>query len=570
MRIRHFAGLLLALALLRPDAAFAGASQPPAMTQLPAARDNLGGDNSCNPATDPGKNGSVNADPTGVALSDVAFTYCLAATVNGAPANLYLPSGVYNVSQSIVLTTQNLYGPGATIETSAGISVLTLGDATHEYTGQINIGQLAGPGSGGTTDAITVANASRSHVTIGVAAYGFRYGIRLYTPLAGKVATENHFDFALLKLCNTGVYYDPGSASGNDEQGNIFNGSILACAHGFVSHALSGASADNLSIFTGTIDNAAVGGSQDIEDGSGDNLFFMAFARPAAVTLGGGSFLLNQAQVVFSGFSNTAAPVNPAAWFGLCNSQDLPTPYITGWSICNNLSSGGAEVDLFNTGANTDGFDFRQLLGGGLSRDLLWLHGDGGAVLGAATGASKGAGTLNAAAAVYDNGTAPSGSAGTGYVRAGSPSITDPLISTHVISTAQLDATNNTTIAIVPGLSVPLVAGGKYQCRGHLTGTSGSAGGVKMALVGTSGLSVTSLSITAQVWAGSSIGGLGTVTSLGSVSIGNTVAFTDIYFEGALVVNAGGTINVEVAQQASNGTTTSVLVNSTLACDRAS
>ncbi len=58
----------------------------------------------------------------------------------------------------------------------------------------------------------------------------------------------------------------------------------------------------------------------------------------------------------------------------------------------------------------------------------------GGVQLGTPTGGDKGQGTLNPQGAVYDNGTAPTGTAGSGYVRATSPSLTTPTVAGGAIT----------------------------------------------------------------------------------------------------------------------------------------
>jgi hypothetical protein len=59
--------------------------------------------------------------------------------------------------------------------------------------------------------------------------------------------------------------------------------------------------------------------------------------------------------------------------------------------------------------------------------DFLCQHDDGGITIGSPTGADKGAGTLNIAGSIYNNGTAPTGSGG-GYVLATGPTMSAPTI----------------------------------------------------------------------------------------------------------------------------------------------
>jgi hypothetical protein len=135
-------------------------------------------------------------------------------------------------------------------------------------------------------------------------------------------------------------------------------------------------------------------------------------------------------------------------------------------------------------------------------------------------------------------------------------------------STAQLSAASTTTLAVVAGLSQALTAGKTYVCRAHLTVSTGSASaGAKAALVATGSLTATSISYTVQVWSGITLSANTTTTTLGT-AVGATAAVTDIYIEGAIVVNAAGTINVQAAQNVSNVTATLFPINSTFQCVR--
>ncbi len=60
--------------------------------------------------------------------------------------------------------------------------------------------------------------------------------------------------------------------------------------------------------------------------------------------------------------------------------------------------------------------------------DRIHIYCDGGVTFGTPTGLSKGSATLNLAGALYDNGTAPTGTAGSGYVRATSPVLATPTL----------------------------------------------------------------------------------------------------------------------------------------------
>jgi hypothetical protein len=176
--------------------------------------------------------------------------------------------------------------------------------------------------------------------------------------------------------------------------------------------------------------------------------------------------------------------------------------------------------------------------------------------------------TLNATTAINDNGTAPTGTAGSGYVRATGGTLTDPIIQEFEVSTATLTKTTDTTLATVTGLSQALTAGKTYNCHGHLTGTAGASGGITVALVATASLSATQTTWTGFTWNGTTAVSHTTVTALGSNIAAATAVYSDIDIDGSIVVNAGGTINVQAAQNASNATATTVLQGSTFSCVR--
>lgn len=150
-----------------------------------------------------------------------------------------------------------------------------------------------------------------------------------------------------------------------------------------------------------------------------------------------------------------------------------------------------------------------------------------------------------------------------------STTLTDTINQEFTVSTADVSFTSNTTLATITGLSIALTASKTYSCGGHLTVTaSGASGGIKVQLVASGGLTATSASFTAENDNGTTTNARSTVTALGS-SVGNaTAAVTDVYLDGAIVVNAAGTINVQAAQNASDGTTLTVGKNSTFRCVR--
>ncbi len=241
------------------------------------------------------------------------------------------------------------------------------------------------------------------------------------------------------------------------------------------------------------------------------------------------------------------------------------------WELGKQTDNSFFIYDVANT-ANALGVSITGTTVLGESSNLTLVR-SGGAQIGAPTGGDKGAGTLNPAGAIYDNGTAPTGTAGSGYVHATSPTLvsptlTDPIDQGFAVATGTLTATSNTVLATVPGLSIALTAGKTYSCRAALWGTANASGGIKMSLVATGSLAGT-VSGFENLW------NAGTVISNGAISSAfpaalNAVtgAYNNFTFEGSVVVTTGGTINLQAAQNASFATSTTVLQGSTFSCTR--
>lgn len=129
--------------------------------------------------------------------------------------------------------------------------------------------------------------------------------------------------------------------------------------------------------------------------------------------------------------------------------------------------------------------------------------------------------------------------------------------------TTQFDKTTDTTLANISGLSLTLVAGHTYQFTVALHVAPDAVGGQKYAIAGT----CTATAIIYQVNTINNTTNANIINSRqtalgGSVGVaGGTVDFTEIV--GTITVNAGGTLTVQFAQNASNGTS-SVLIGSTL------
>lgn len=130
-------------------------------------------------------------------------------------------------------------------------------------------------------------------------------------------------------------------------------------------------------------------------------------------------------------------------------------------------------------------------------------------------------------------------------------------------STTQLDATSNTTLANIAGL-VATVTPGSYLVRLHLTGTAGASGGWKTAFKYT-GTVLSALTMTGYAYTASAVAVAATTTTTDQASIiAATTAYIGAIIEGSIVVTTGGTIQAQFAQNASNGTPSSIYVGSTM------
>lgn len=127
----------------------------------------------------------------------------------------------------------------------------------------------------------------------------------------------------------------------------------------------------------------------------------------------------------------------------------------------------------------------------------------------------------------------------------------------------QFDKTTSTTLADVTGLSVTVTAGRTYSFRAVLIVSADATGGGKYSIAGTATATAFRMSVANARFDTSAWAAIGTNTTMGTAlagHAGSTAYFVTI--EGFITVNAGGTLTVQFAQNASNGTS-SVLVGST-------
>lgn len=131
--------------------------------------------------------------------------------------------------------------------------------------------------------------------------------------------------------------------------------------------------------------------------------------------------------------------------------------------------------------------------------------------------------------------------------------------------------TTSVTLASITGFSQSLAASATYSCNGfmHFTTAPTVSNGVKLALATSDTLTVTTLNFTAIGLnaAAFATSGVGTATALGSTAIASSNVFTDILLQAEIVVNAAGTLQLQIAENASSGT---IAGNARWDCHRAS
>lgn len=131
-----------------------------------------------------------------------------------------------------------------------------------------------------------------------------------------------------------------------------------------------------------------------------------------------------------------------------------------------------------------------------------------------------------------------------------------------VVTTADFTKNNTTTLANITGLSVTLTAGRTYRFEATLFTTADTDGGVKVAMSGTA--TATAIKYDVLIIDGAVIDAQGRGTALDTA-----VGFTDsanalIKIYGTIVVNVGGTLTVQFAQNAAHVGDCTVLAQSTL------
>lgn len=134
-------------------------------------------------------------------------------------------------------------------------------------------------------------------------------------------------------------------------------------------------------------------------------------------------------------------------------------------------------------------------------------------------------------------------------------------VDTSVRVTTPFAVTSSATLVNVTGLTVNVAGSGKYLFEALLYTTATSGGGIQAAIAGTA--TATSVIYEGELISGGALVAQTRASSLGTAvgSLGTATAGT-IWITGEIVVNAGGTLTVQFAQNTSNGSASTVLTGS--------
>lgn len=135
------------------------------------------------------------------------------------------------------------------------------------------------------------------------------------------------------------------------------------------------------------------------------------------------------------------------------------------------------------------------------------------------------------------------------------------------LTTAQVDVTSSTTLVDCTGLTTDAfsLTPGTYKFIAYLAGTSGASGGLKVAFKQNNGLTLTSIEATGVGFTASAVAVQHTTTATDAASLfAQTAAVIYCKLIGTMVVATAGTMQLQFAQNASNGTATSIYVGSRL------
>jgi len=127
----------------------------------------------------------------------------------------------------------------------------------------------------------------------------------------------------------------------------------------------------------------------------------------------------------------------------------------------------------------------------------------------------------------------------------------------------------STTLTNVEGMVTDVLQPGTYSFEINLITTAGASGGVKAALKQSTASMLTSISASVQGLSASGIANTTFTTTTDAASIiAATTAYVAVNVKGVVVVAAAGTLQLQVAQNASDATATTVALRSSMTFQR--
>lgn len=131
----------------------------------------------------------------------------------------------------------------------------------------------------------------------------------------------------------------------------------------------------------------------------------------------------------------------------------------------------------------------------------------------------------------------------------------------HVTGTSNLVKTGDTNLADIPGLTVNVIAGGKYNFDADIQMSATTTGGFRTVLAGTAVMSDVRLTDVMTYGAAGGVAEVST-TAVASLNAGNTRPSTGTntggssHFHGSLTVGTGGTLKIQFCQNNNAGAST--------------
>ena len=154
------------------------------------------------------------------------------------------------------------------------------------------------------------------------------------------------------------------------------------------------------------------------------------------------------------------------------------------------------------------------------------------------------------------------------------PAVTGTLVTTNSsgatiggIATGSYSQASNAVLSNVTGMAATLVAGATYIIDGYLATTNNGTGGINLKFA-SGGATATTLVMDTWVYNTTTLTSETNISALSNSLVNAAVAATAVFFGGTIVVNAGGVLQLQAAQNTSNGTALTISNGSFLAFTR--